>query len=155
MTYEIIIGIDPGKKGAIAIFSNNNIDTFTIPLIENEIDEKSLFNLFIEFNNSNCMAFLEKVHSMPKQGVASTFTFGMGYGLIKMALTGNNIPYQLVTPQAWKKKILAGLPSEKSSAILYVNRKYPTVSLIPKGKRTPSDGIADAICIAEYGKTLI
>ena len=116
---------------------------------------KQIYNIIHEHSQGECFAFIEKVHAMPGQGVTSMFNFGMGYGLLRMALAANQIPYQLVTPQAWKKKVLAGLPKDKSSAINYVARKYPNVDLIPGRKRTPHDGIADAICIGEYGITLL
>ena len=48
-------------------------------------------------------AMIEQVHSMPKQGVASSFKFGRHYGFLLGVLTALGIPYQTVTPQKWQK----------------------------------------------------
>ncbi len=153
---KIIIGIDPGKKGAIVVVRSEFIDCYSMPLIGKDLDEKEI-NRILDLSHREghkVIAFIEKVHAMPGQGVTSMFNFGMGYGMLRMALTANSIPYQLVTPQAWKKVILAGLSKDKSEAINYIARKYPDVNLMPGRKRVLDSGIADALCIAEYGKYL-
>ena len=95
---------------------------------------------------------IEKVHSMPRQGLASTFKFGKGYGQILGVLSTLEIPYVLVTPQQWKKIILNGYPKgDKTASIQYCKAKYPNVSLTKSSRATKdNDGIADAICIMEY-----
>ncbi len=166
MAKNIIIGIDPGKKGGIAILTNNILTNnkwtmYPMPIIGKDIDEKELSRIFYEVYEKGCdhhwdktFAYLEKVHAMPGQGVTSMFTFGMGYGILRGILSANWIPYQLVTPQAWKKVILAGLSKDKMESCNYVTRKFPEINLMPGKKRTPHNGIADAVCIAEYGLRL-
>ncbi len=104
---------------------------------------------------SPSVVFIEKVHAMPKQGVSSTFKFGMGYGLVIGVCEALGIPYRLVTPQAWKKVVLAGTAKDKDAAVSFVRRAYPGVDLIPGKKRVPHDGIADAMCIAEFGRQMM
>ena len=65
------------------------------------------------------------------------------------------IPYRLVTPQAWKKTVLAGTTKDKSAAVQFCRRAFPGVSLTPGRKRVPHDGMADALCLAEYGRQLM
>ncbi len=152
----MIIAIDPGKKGAIVIIRDNEITPIEMPLLGKELNEREIYHIISKYSkDQECYGFIEKVHAMPGQGVTSMFNFGMGYGILRMTFTACNIPYQLVTPQAWKKYVLAGLPKDKSSTINYVARKYPNVDLTPGRKRKPHDGIADAICIGEYGKHLL
>ena len=148
-----IIGIDPGKKGGIAIFDllNNEWEVHQMPLIGKEFNEKAIDQIFYSHAYGNELVFLEKVHAMPGQGVTSMFNFGMGYGMLRGMLVSNELPYQLVTPQAWKKVVLAGLSKEKTESCNYVARKYPEINLMPGRKRTADLGIADAVCIAEYG----
>jgi len=155
---DIIIGIDPGKKGGIAVYQDNKWEVHMMPLSGKDINEKALDEIFFDIygrmsgnDQKTAMAYLEKVHAMPGQGVTSMFTFGMGYGILRGILTANWIPYQLVTPQAWKKVVLAGLSKEKTESCNYVLRKYPEIELMPGRKRVPDLGIADAVCIAEYG----
>ena len=77
-----------------------------------------------------------------------------GYGILLGILGALKISTVRVTPQAWKKAILAGTKKDKDAAIEYVNMKYPDFELILPRCRKPHDGMADAICIAEYGRIL-
>ena len=147
------IGIDPGQKGGIAILRyGGDLEAFPMPMAGKEIDVSALvFRLSGVSKLENKLAIVEKVHSMPKQGVASSFKFGKLYGCILGVLGALFIPIKLVTPQAWKKEILAGTKKDKDAAIDYVSMRYPNFSLIPVRYRKPHDGMADAICLAEYG----
>jgi crossover junction endodeoxyribonuclease RuvC len=147
------IGIDPGKTGGLAaVRSGNVIAVAAMPLAGNMIDGVTLHAWLIDqLGTGNILVALEKVSAMPKQGVKSMFTFGMGYGIVQGVLAAIDISYQLVTPQAWKKVILAGTPKDKMAAIEYCLRMYPYVSLLATERsKVPHNGIADAICIAAY-----
>ena len=92
---------------------------------------------------------------MPKQGVASSFKFGDGFGSLKGLCVGLGLPFILVTPQRWKKMILAGYDwkGNKDMSIVWVKQRYPHISLRPTERsRVDSHGLADAVCLAEYGK---
>lgn len=147
-----IAGIDPGKKGALAICENGTI-TYARPfaLVGKEVDYTWLNNRILEFC-PDCVV-LEKVHAMPGQGVVSMFTFGEGYGVLQGLLIANRVSYHLVTPQAWSKSILAGEDrTQDGASVRFCQRAFPAVSLMASDKcRTPHDGIADAICMAEFG----
>jgi len=98
---------------------------------------------------------IEKVGTMPKQGVTSSFNFGRGYGMLEGMCTTLCFPTQLVRPQAWKKLVLAGTQKDKSAAIQFVKRQYPGVRLRATDRcTTDHDGMADAICLAEYGRRI-
>lgn len=156
------IGIDPGAKGAWAILDNDgtvagcdifpykgdDVDWWRWTQTMGQIvgaDAKALVAATAE-------AYVEKVHAMPSQGVVSMFSMGSNFGGITAALDVGCFPYRLVTPQAWKKLVLAGTDKDKLAAITYVGRAYPTLDLraTPRS-RVPHDGKADAVCIAEYG----
>jgi crossover junction endodeoxyribonuclease RuvC len=150
-----VIGIDPGKKGAIVLYSRDGagrIEPHRMPIVDGEIN---LYGIDKIINPalavSDCYAFIENVHAMPGQGVTSMFSFGFSTGALHGILSYCNIPIYTVSPQKWKRTILKGLGTDKAAAIQYCQREYPLVSLIPTGCRVPSDGIADALCIAEYG----
>ena len=84
---------------------------------------------------------------MPGQGVASVFTFGLGFGGICGVCAGVGAPYELVKPSDWQKKVFAGLDKKlgKARSILYCKQRFPECE--PTHKH---DGIADAACIAEW-----
>ena len=146
------IGIDPGKNGGIAVIDGHGITAEVMPLHpDGEINVVSLQEFFVCLEEP--IAAVEKVGAMPKQGVVSTFTFGKGYGKVLACLEMLGIPYVLVTPQAWKKTVLEGLnwKGNKKASIEYCQRRYPQLDLLatPRSK-VAHDGMADALCIAEY-----
>jgi hypothetical protein len=123
-----------------------------MPLAGDEIDVSSLALMIAELNEpEETIVIIEKVHSMPKQGVASTFTFGVGYGKILGMCQTLGISFDMVPPQSWKKVILQNTKKDKDAAIDYVKRLFPRISLIPEGGKKPHDGIADAVCIMQWG----
>lgn len=160
---RIVIGFDPGHKGGIAILRPGREPwVYPMPIMGKEIDWQGVtqhIRLLSHRNGSGEVipycAFVERCHSMPKQGVASTFKFGTAYGGILGILGALGIPTQLVSPSAWKKVILAGTAKDKPAAIAYCRRRWPSVSLIPEGCRKAHDGMADALCIAAYGETVL
>ena len=72
-----VIGIDPGKGGGIAVVdaeSHSVVEVCPMPDTLYDISE------FIERHRDCVSCYIESVHSMPGQGVASTFTFGQYFG---------------------------------------------------------------------------
>lgn len=146
----IYIGIDPGKTGGIAVIEDVNTNAIAYPYSpEKLIDLCSTYAT----NKSSIAVFVEKVHAMPNQGVTSMFNFGKGYGEILGILKAFKLSYELVTPQAWKKYV--GVTSKKSTSIEKAKYLFPDVSLLPtKRSRVPNDGMAEALLIAYYGKSV-
>lgn len=145
---KIYVGIDPGKSGALAVlWPNGNIDTYPFNADEyaSVLGELSL-NL-----DYDVMCCLEKVGAMPGQGVVSMFNFGHNLGFIEGLLKANEISYQLVPPQTWKKEF--SLSSDKAKSIDVCKKLFPKVNLLPTERsRKPSDGIAEAVLMAEYAR---
>ena len=151
----MILGVDPGLGGGLAIIGNEGIMTETMPVTAGEIDLARLARWLKAHSHDISMAFVEKVHSMPKQGVSSTFKFGDVYGTIKGMLTAFGIPFELVTPQSWTKELHAGvskgLPAKERSRLV-ASRLFPDLDLRESSRcRVPHDGMIDALLIAEYG----
>ena len=146
----IYIGIDPGKNGGIAIVSTleNKIEKIGVKCYSDE-DLLSILKDAEEYIQKVC--YLEKVHAMPKQGVSSTFNFGMNYGFIQGVLKAYGIPYELVTPQKWKKEF--SCTSDKNTSIEVCKRLFPSVNLKATDRcKKDHDGMAEALLIAEYGR---
>jgi len=88
---------------------------------------------------------LEAQGARPKQGTASTYRTGLGFGLWLGLLVSARVPYRIVTPQAWKRH--AGLlGADKRASRLRAQERFPALGAIP-----PADeGPAEAILIASY-----
>ena len=145
-----VLGIDPGLKGGIAYISNHHVEAVPMPLMGGSIDPRAIVQILK--TQSVELVVIEKVGPRPKQGVVSVWTFGYGVGVIAGAVEAIGVPMRWVTPQAWKKVVLAGTPKDKDAAIQFVRAAYPGIPLIPERARVPHDGMADALCIAEYGR---
>jgi crossover junction endodeoxyribonuclease RuvC len=146
------IGIDPGASGAIVLLENDQpIEWMEMPTMKigstTKVNAAALSNFIYECDVK--IAYVELVHSMPKQGVASSFNFGHSCGVIEGVLGAFDIPIQLVTPQKWKKA--AGLiGTDKDAARTKAIQLWPTWrDLDKKGK---GQALADAALIARYGK---
>ena len=142
----ISIGIDVGKSGGIAIIDSISEDSplkaFKCP--ETVHDMAGL----IQWSKWDCrktMCVIEKVHSMPKQGVKSMFTFGMNFGQWLGILSAFEIPYIEVTPQKWMK-YYGAMPKDKKARKTHL--KHIAQSLYPSDKVTLYT--ADAILMAHY-----
>lgn len=141
MTY---IGIDPGKSGALAIIEEGI--AFAIPF-----DERQYIDTLLTVDPKQSVVCLEHVHSMTKQGVSSQFNFGMNFGWIQGVLATLGIPYELVTPQKWKKEF--SVTADKNGAIACCKRLFPGVSLLRTEKcKKEHDGMAEALLMAEYAR---
>lgn len=135
------LGVDPGASGGIAvIWSGGDGSAWNMPETEDDIVE-----LLLELQSANeLFAVIEKVHSMPKQGVASSFAFGVSYGGLRMALAALKIRREHVTPQKWQKELGCLTKGDKNVS------KRRAQELFPKIKVTHA--IADALLIAEYAR---
>ena len=141
----IYIGIDPGKNGGIAFINEFGEIIQLLPFSDDALI-RSIKNC-----SSDMKCTLEHVHAMPKQGVSSTFNFGMNFGFIQGVLKAYEIPYELVTPQKWKKEF--SCTSDKNTSIEVCKRLFPNVNLKATDRcRKDHDGISEALLIAEYGR---
>jgi crossover junction endodeoxyribonuclease RuvC len=154
---KTIIGVDPGKHGAlVAMKENGDMTTLVMPLAGEDLDLVYISDWCRQFiKDIKCAPLsvcIEKVHAMPGQGTVSMFTFGYGVGCLHGVFATLKIPRYLVAPQTWKKLILADTAKDKDAAIEYVKRVYPNlvITATERSKR-PHSGIADAVCIARYG----
>lgn len=149
----MIIGIDPGLDGGIAIISGTSTSSYielleTIPtvkktgFIKRQVDAQKLGNLLRVYPDAVC--YLEGVASRPGQGVASVFSFGDTYGAIRGVLGALNIPTYIVIPSKWKKslQISSKEDSLKASQDLFGALKF----------RKKDHNLAEALLIAYYGQ---
>jgi len=150
----MIVGIDPGKAGGIAFISPDGVnDAMAMPLMGKDIDGAEVAAILRSLNADTVI--IEKSQAMPGQGVTSMFNYGAGFGRLLGICEALGLSYRLVTPQRWKGVVLAGTAKDKDAAIAFVRRAYPSINLTPGRKRTAHDGIADAVCLAEYGRQLM
>ena len=143
---NIVIGIDPGKKGGIAVFTDN--------MYVHIFNEEEFINIAHLVGDSNIpvYVYIEEVHAMPGQGVTSMFNFGRNFGWTVGVFEGNNCIVRYVTPQKWKKYFNL-LKQDKKASIAKAKELYPDVNLLPTPRsKVDSDGMAESLLICEYGR---
>lgn len=142
------LGVDPGQaSGAFALMEDTEIQ------LVQAFDEGAFLDLINslmrEQQKTKCC--IEKVSAMPKQGVSSTFSFGVNFGWLRGVLDLGEISYQMVRPQVWKREF--NLNSDKERSVEVCRRLFPYVDL----KRTPrcrklDNNFAEACLMAEFAR---
>jgi hypothetical protein len=142
-----IIGIDPGSvSAAYAILDDEDfriIDVDDVPVVDRQVDAAG-WSQIIDFWEPD-RAVIENVSAMPKQGVASSFRFGMGCGLIRGVLVASEVPITQVTPSKWKKDMGLDNDGEKSRALAL--RHWPGCLNLGRVK---DHGRAEALLLARW-----
>lgn len=150
-----VVGIDPGVNGGLAIYDGKSVKCFKVPTLKKEIsgktrteiDRAKLHNIFLEgaFYGVCSRVYVEKVHSMPGQGVASMFSFGVSYGVVLGMIASWEWETVDVRPQEWRKSI--GVLEGKEGSIITATALMPN----GVGEWHSHDGLAEAALIAYYG----
>jgi crossover junction endodeoxyribonuclease RuvC len=151
----MLIGIDPGCSGAVVVLGPDGalIASELMPTFKagksSRVNGAALAGFLRRFAVVGSHAYLEAVHAMPKQGVASVFTFGHAAGVAEGLLQGVGIPYTLVPPQTWKKR--AGLiGTDKDAARSRAIQLWP--SWRDLDAKVKGQALADAALIARFGR---
>lgn len=148
------VGIDPGKTGAIVVLSDPHLTYmhhWPMPIMQLGTKERvngcALKSYLEGFVGMNAAINLEHVNAMPGEASNASFSFGFGCGVIVGVLQALELPFNLVTPQAWKRQ--AGLiGTDKEAARSRAIQLYPGLrDLDLKGK---GQALADAIFIARF-----
>jgi len=145
----IYVGIDPGcVSGALGALDNqgNYLEAF-------DIEHKDKHILALVFKSrilslvdpkEGAEICMEQVHSMPNQGVSSTFAFGRAVGVISAVCELSRWPVHLITPQRWKKHF--HLSADKNESLDMARYYWPEAKL----KLKKDGNKAEALLIAEY-----
>lgn len=157
----IIMAVDPGASGGIAILSGNNLKAYPTP----DTDEK-----IIELISGMCsnlkpdFCVIEKVGGYVgvNQPGSAMFNFGDINGFVRGVIKTHGIPVELVTPQNWQKALL--IPPRKKGASKETKTQWKNrliakaQSLYPAAftglNKGQSAAIADAVLMIEYGRRL-
>jgi len=148
---SVVIGIDPGKSGAIAFLVDGRLEAvYDMPVVGNIISPHTLANLITwnaELDNGEpAVAVLEDVHAMPKQGVTSSFSFGRSLGVAEGVLGALGHPIVYVSAAKWKRAL--GLSADKGMCRRRAIELWPHMAA--HFARVKDDGRAEAALIAHW-----
>ena len=151
-----IIGIDPGLSGALAILSNNQVESIIeMPVMaegkknKRQLNSAQLVKLLKDKidTKEETIVVVEQVNAMPGQGVTSMFNFGQTFGAIKGICAALGLPIYFVRPAKWKKHFDL-INSSKDASRTKVIEMYPALSDELSKKKDVNK--SDAILIARF-----
>ena len=154
----LIIGIDPGIKGAICILKDGVvINVFDMPVMpvgkknKSQVNGSQVYNEILKVieneGKQDVKVVIEQVSAMPGQGVTSMFNFGQSYGVLKGIFSAMQIPMDFVSPVKWKKYFNL-INTQKDSSRTKAIEFFPYISA--KLSRKKDANKADAILIASF-----
>jgi len=147
MILRKILAIDPGSvSAAYAIVEETTfriIDVDDVPVVDRMVDAAG-WSQIVEFWSPD-RAVIELVGSMPKQGVSSSFRFGMGCGLLRGVVIACGVPVEQVSPSKWKRDMGLDSDGEKSRALAL--RQWPECLRLGRVK---DHGRAEALLLARW-----
>lgn len=144
-----ILGIDPGVTGALALLIGGSVEEIIdMPTIEVRgklrVWSDGVTDAVVKLNPD--LVAIEEVGVMPKQGIASGFSFGHGAGILEGVCSALSRPRFYVRPNVWKRE--AGVPADKGAARQMASRRWPDHS--PLFARVKDDGRAEAALLAYW-----
>lgn len=141
-----IVGIDPGLGGALALLVDAKLaDVADMPVYNKRANGKLIGDMLQGWAPDYVV--IEDVHSMPKQGVASSFLFGMNTGIVIGAVQATGIPMIKISSGRWKVQMgLRGKPKDASRGLAM--ELWPDFA--DRFKLRKHDGRAEAALIARW-----
>lgn len=157
----IYIGIDPGLSGAVVALDGGGrvISIQDVPTVHVRRGSKNR-RAYVEAQMATLMralaqqgssvVALENVHAMPKQGVTSMFSMGVGVGIWRGILATLFLPYELIEPAVWKRAMKIPAGGDKGSSVVRALQLFPRAAeQIGKNHNR-----ADALLLAEHLRRL-
>ena len=141
----IIIGIDPGAKGGVAIYDEAKHKMILHKCPETPKEMAAIINT-AKVKDENVFCVIEKVHAFPTDARSSAFKFGCNFGKWLGILGAYDIPTLEVTPQVWMKPLqpLPKIKTERKNQL-----KQIAINLFPENKITLSTSDA-ALMVVWY-----
>lgn len=153
---QLILGIDPGKKGALAWIDAETRQVVSIhdmPPTPREIRESLTafahhkITRFAVVEDVSSMTYTDASGKKRGQGAKASFTFGFDAGVTIGMLEALSIPVFFVKPATWK--ILYGLSSNKADSLALARKRFPKNAEF--FSRAKDDGRAEAALLALFG----
>lgn len=142
-----VLGIDPGSVSgayALIVYPDEHVTIDDLPNVSRQIDPAELARIVAHLRPT--LAVVEAVNAMPKQGLSSTFRFGVSFGIVMGVLATLRVPTHLTSPQRWKR--YHHLDSDKEKSRARALQLYPGLQGL---SRKRDAGRAEALLMARYG----
>ena len=146
----MIVGIDPGKSGGVAVLDDTGafVGGIRTPLLQHgkrDLVDIRWIGSWVDNSHPDRVSnvVLEQVSAMPGQGVTSMFNFGRHTGAVEAYALSLGVPVTWVTPQKWKGYF--NLSKDKMASLDRARLEFGDHAL---WRIKANDGIAEAALIA-------
>ena len=156
----MIVAIDPGVSGAIALndWACGRLEVIPMPVqhrhiagrrLRAMIDEGEVISTLQAFAAMGAThLFIEQVGGLPGQSATAAFTFGQGYGAVRVAGMAAGLILEVVPPSVWKAVLK--VPKDKRAARQRASEMIPTHRHL--WSMAKDDGLAEAALLSLYGQ---
>jgi len=145
-----VVGIDPGKTGAMVLMQGGSLTVIDLEVATNEVNGKHVYDYLGGSHAFQAIdaVFMELSHANPKNGSKGNYSTGFANGAITTAVRLAGIPLHRIPASTWKRKM--GLWGKDKNA----SRDLAT-ELFPLNeadfKLVKHHNRAEAALIARYG----
>lgn len=164
----MVIGIDLGLKGGIALLKNGKLfsvdpmpvtDILVGKKIKSNYDIYEIYAIIkrIVSDYEINMAVMERLRAMPNQMSQTSFSMGYGVGVFRTIFTILEIPYTEIEPRSWQKKVFGQLgisynkDTTKEASKQAAKQLFPNIDFKRTSRcKTDSDGLTDSALIGYY-----
>lgn len=162
---KVYVGVDNGLNGAIVGMMNGKIILKTIMpttktsstrgKVKNEYNIPEIAKIFrdLKEEHSEIVVALEKALIIPISGRQSIASTSLCFGMMRGILTSLKIPYNIINPKVWQKRVLVGMDRRdtKIASANYCANLFPEEDFTKSERaRIIHDGLTDALCMAKY-----
>ena len=155
MPPNLILGIDPGMDGAMALLDAGSgalVDLFDMPTYSlktrRELDDYQVSRLIDVYASRIVEAWIEAANPRPGEAATLSFQFGRCFGTLRGVVCAHFIPLRVASPAVWKRAM--GVTADKDES-----RQAASVMWPQEAGRWPlkkNHGRAEAALIAAYGR---
>jgi hypothetical protein len=150
----IILAIDPGITGALALFDTalpDYVNVIDMPILDGDVNPHQIYCHGYNFKPN--IAIIEHVHPHPNEGVSSVWRFAAAYTTARVTVQLLNIPLMLVSPAKWKRALgIRGGALGKEQSRRKAIETFPGYAQLFSRKK--DHGRAEAALLAVYASTL-
>jgi crossover junction endodeoxyribonuclease RuvC len=162
----VIVGIDPGIAPTVCVliddpgkplaveFSDGEDTSYLTTINGKDVRRPSAPMLRCILRDAFAsLVAIEDVHSMPAQGVTSTFAFGYASGMVEGVASAMGLRVLRVAPQVWKKAYRLAPRADKSMSRHIASNLAP--HLAEHFRRVMDHNRAEAFLIAYWARSRV
>ena len=148
----IILGVDPGLSGALALLDCEArrrprlVSTIDMPVVGEDARRRVWIAPLTEWlieNPKPEVAFVERAQAFPEQNASSGFLYGRAVGYVEAAILCCGVRLRTAEPSVWKRQMgLARKPEDKTKT----NLKAASLALA----RAAFDDVGERLSLAKH-----